>query len=122
MLIFKSLPKNVATVSLTIKKVNKMNLEQLKAIQMRYLHADQIILVDLEDKEWQLNPSLSRADANAYVRFGFKVSAPSLFPTTSFFVVSHKEKLQQLAPSFEQKLHPSLMEGIKRFGGYTKYY
>lgn len=52
----------------------------------------------------------------------FKVSTPSLFHATFIFVASHKEKLQQLAPSFEQKLYPSLIEGIKRFGGYTKYY
>ncbi|WP_181951471.1 hypothetical protein [Legionella sainthelensi] len=94
-----------------------MSPEQLKAIQTRYSCAEQIILVDTEDNNRNLNPTRSRADANLYVNLGFKASAPSLFHTASFFVAKHKEKLQLLAPRFEQMLHPRFREEIKRFGG-----
>ncbi|WP_238589581.1 hypothetical protein [Legionella cincinnatiensis] len=103
--------------TLTVQELNQMSTEQRKAIQKRYPCAEQIILVDENDENRKLNPAISRADVNAYVRFGFKGSAPSLFHTTSFFIAKNKKQVEKWRPDFEQQLHPALLNGINQFRG-----
>ncbi|VEB38691.1 hypothetical protein [Legionella cherrii] len=111
-LIVQAIPQTIATVSLTIEELKKMSPKHRQAIQTRFPKAEQIILVDEDHR--QLNPSLSRADANLYARLGFKASTPSLFNSASFFVAINKDKF---GSKIDSTLPHEAIEGVNRFRG-----
>ncbi|ARB93675.1 hypothetical protein A6J40_16505 [Legionella longbeachae] len=109
-LIFNAIPQNVARVSLSVEELNQMSPEQRKAIQNRYPCVEQVILVDAEDKNRKLNPTLSRIDTNAYVRFGFKVSPQLCFIPHLFLLL----KIKKNCSSWHRVLSKSSIQNSKK--------